>query len=92
MAVFGEVAAGPLAFPSRRAFLLFLVEGLFGGLSSRLLLSDFVEVVCVQGLLVGNVKENRKISYTVEEEEEEEEEEEFRFSFLGSLRNSNTNQ
>jgi len=38
------------------AFLFLVVEGLFGGFSSRFLLPDLVEVVCVDFLSVPNVR------------------------------------
>jgi hypothetical protein len=53
--VLDEVTVGPFAFPSSFSFLLFLVEGIFGGFSGRFLLPGFVKAIRVQLLLVGNV-------------------------------------
>jgi len=50
--VLGEVTSRYLAFTSYFAFLLFLVEGLFGGFISRLLLLGLVKVVRVQLLFI----------------------------------------
>jgi hypothetical protein len=49
------VTVRPLAFLSSFAFLLFLVEGLFGGFSSKLLFLVFIEAVHIQLLLIGDV-------------------------------------
>jgi hypothetical protein len=49
------VVVGPLAFPSSFAFFLLLMEGLFGGFSSRLLFPVFVEDVRIQLLFIGDV-------------------------------------
>jgi hypothetical protein len=53
--VLGEVTVGSLAFPSSFAFLLFLLEWLFGGFSSRFLLPGVVEVVRIQLFFIGDV-------------------------------------
>jgi hypothetical protein len=43
--VHGEATGRSLAFTTYFSFLLFLVEGIFGGFSSRLLLSGFVKAM-----------------------------------------------
>jgi len=50
-----EATVRCFAFTSYFAFLLFILEGLSGGFSSRLLLPGFVKVVHVQLLFVSDV-------------------------------------
>jgi len=45
--VLGEAAAWGFSFTSYFAFLLFLMEGLFGGFNCRILLPGFVEAICI---------------------------------------------
>jgi len=53
--ILGEATVRSFAFTSYLAFLLFLMEGLFGRFSSRLLLLGFVEAVCIQILFISDL-------------------------------------
>ena len=53
--ILSEAIVGSFAFTSYFAFLLFLMEGIFGGFSSKLLLPGFDEVVRVQLFFISAV-------------------------------------